>query len=234
MRLTSALAGALLLAPLPATADVTATYALGTEKLTVEVDDSGDYRADVAGKFTLIRHGSDEFVVVTHNGKARAARSDVFFALLKTKSASDAVPRETAAPMRFVTTQGKDEVVAGRKGSSWLIAIEGQGADAAAVAVVSSDAQLAPVGDVLRQGLARALDSLGPALGGFAEVRDQLNAVFGKGALLRFALPPATIALESVKDDAIAAERFASPTGLLDAAALDAALSEETVKAAKP
>lgn len=233
MRWTSVLAGALLLAPLPAMADVTATYAIGTEKLTVEVDDSGDYRADLAGKFTLIRNGSDEFVVVMHNNKARAARSDVFFALLKTKAEKDWPGGGPGATMRFATTQGKEEVVAGRKGTGWQVAAQGE-ASGAITMVMSGDAQLAPVGTVLRGALGRALDAFTPMFSGNTSVRDQLNAVLAKGTLLRVEVPPMTLALQSVNDAAIAAERFASPTGLLDAATLDATLSEETVKAAKP
>lgn len=232
MRRTSLLAVALAMAPLPAAADVTATYSIGKAQLTVEVDDSGDYRAEVPGSFALVRRGGEEFILITHNGKVSAARSDVFFALLKTKAAKNAPTGGPAATMRFVTTQGEDEVVAGRKGSNWQIAPEAQGTDAL-VLVVSADPELAPVGGVFRSGIARALDGFAPFFGNNMGFRDQIVAVFAKGTVLRLA-GPENIVLQKVSGDEIDAGRFAPPTELLDSEAFDAALDEPTKPAAKP
>lgn len=232
MRRTSLLAVALAMAPLPAAADVTATYSIGKKQLIVEVDDNGDYRAEVPGSFALVRHGGDEFILITHNGKVSAARSDVFLALLKAKAAKNAPAGGPGATARFVTTQGEEEVVAGRKGSSWQIAPEAQG-PAALVLVVSADAQLAPVGGVLHRTVARALDGFAPFFGNNMDFRDQIVAVFARGTVLRLA-GPENIVLQNVSGDEIDAGRFAAPAELLDSAAFDAALSEPTQSPARP
>jgi len=232
MRRASVLGFALAMAPLPAASDVTATYSIGKAQLTVEVDDSGDYRAEVPGAFALVRRGGDEFIMITHDGKVSATRSDVFFALLKTKAAKNAPTGGPGATTRFVTTQGKDEVVAGRKGSNWQIAPEAQG-PAALVLVVSADPQLAPVGGVFQSGIARALDGFAPFFGNNMSFRDQIVAVFAKGTVLRLA-GPENIVLQNVSGNEIDAGRFASPTELLDSAAFDAALSEPAQPAARP
>ena len=231
MRRAPVLAFALAMAPLPAAADVTATYSVGKSQLTIEVDDSGDYRAEIPGKFALVRHGGDEFIMVTHNGKVRATRSDTFFAILKTKAPKGA-SGGPGATMRFVATQGKDEVVAGRKGSNWQIAPEGQG-PGGLVMVMSADAQLAPVGGVFHRTILRALDAFAPIFENNTSFRDQITAVLAKGTVLRIA-GPESIVLQSVNGDEIDAGRFASPTELLDSAAFDAALSEPTQPAANP
>lgn len=232
MRRASLLAFALAMAPLPAAADVTATYSVGKAQLMIEVDDSGDYRAEIPGKFALVRHGGDEFVMVTHNGKVRAARSEIFFALLKTKTAKTASADGPGATMRFVATQGKDEVVAGRKGSNWQIAPEAQG-PGALVMVMSADAQLAPVGGVFHRTIVRALDAFAPIFENNTSFRDQIAAVLAKGTILRLA-GPESIVLQNVNGDEIEAGRFASPTELLDSAAFDAALGEPTEPPARP
>ncbi|KRC79997.1 hypothetical protein [Sphingomonas sp. Root241] len=232
MRGASVLALALALAPLPAAADVTATYSVGKSQLTVEVDDSGDYRAEIPGKFALLRHGGDEFILITHNGKVSATRSDIFFALLKTKAPKNAPTGGPMATMRFVTTQGKDEVVAGRRGSNWQIAPEGQ-EPATLAMVVSADAQLAPVGGVFHRGIARALDGFAPFFGNNMGFRDQIVAVLAKGTVLRLA-GPENIVLQNVSGDEIDAGRFAAPAELLDSEAFDAALDEPTQPPAKP
>lgn len=232
MRRASLLACALAMAPLPAAADVTATYSIGKAQLIVEVDDSGDYRAEVPGTFALIRRGGEEFILITHNGKVSAARSEVFFALLKTKAAKNAPTGGFGATMRFVTTQGEDEVVAGRKGSSWQIAPEAQG-PATLTLVVSADPQLAPVGGVFHSSIARALDGFAPFFGNNMSFRDQIVAVFAKGTVLRLA-GPENIVLQNVRGDAIDAGRFARPAELLDSEAFDAALSEPTEPGARP
>ncbi len=232
MRRASLLGFALALAPLPAAADVTATYSVGKSQLTIEVDDSGDYRAEIPGKFALLRHGSDEFILITHNGKVSATRSDIFFELLKTKAPKNAPTGSPMATMHFVTTQGKDEVVAGRKGSNWQIAPEGQGPVTLAM-VVSADPQLAPVGTVFHRSIARALDGFAPFFGNNMGFRDQIVAVFAKGTVLRLA-GPENIVLQKVSGEEIDAGRFAAPAELLDSAAFDAALDEPTQPSAKP
>ncbi|WP_404336346.1 hypothetical protein AB2M62_18990 [Sphingomonas sp. MMS12-HWE2-04] len=228
------LAGALLaLAPAPAFADVTARYAIGSQTLTVEVDDSGDYRAELSGKFAVIRHGGDEFVVITHNGKAFAAKADVFLPLLKAKMAQNAAPPGgPGATLAFTTRQGNDETVAGRKGSSWRITAEAPGSNVL-ILVMSADAQLAPVGGVFRHVVTLALDAFAPVFENNASFRDQLTAVFAKGTPLTIT-GPATIELAGVSAESIADSRFASPTILLDAKALDAALSEPTATPGEP
>lgn len=227
-------AGALLaLAPAPALADVTAVYSLGNDTLTVEVDDSGDYLAELPGKIMLIRHGGDEFVVIIHNGKAAAAKAETFFPLLKAKMAENAGPSGgPGSTMRFTTTQGNDAMVGDRKGASWRIAAEAPGANVLLV-VVSPDAQLAPVGKVFGHALSLALDSFAPAFENNVSFRDQVTGVFAKGTPLSITGPGA-IELKSVTEAPIADSRFASPAVLLDSKALDAALSAPTDTPGKP
>jgi hypothetical protein len=221
MRLAAAVAALFALAPLPAAADVTARYDLGKEKLTVEVDDNGDYRAEVPGKFALMRRGGKEYVVFFKD-QACVVERDAFLALTRKLIPAD-LPKPTGEPsQRTLVSAGGEEKIAGRSGTLWKIRLDRPDANTIE-AVMSADRDLAPVGaifaGVLDAGLQMFVGMI-PA----SDFADRAREVFAKGTPLRLVLMQ-EVRLVSVSTDAIDATRFALPGPVLDAAAFDQVMS---------
>lgn len=158
MRWAPALAAVLLLAPLPALADVTARYAAGPVELTIEADDGGDWRFHVPGECTLIRRGGVDYIVL--------GRPDpVVYKLDDFIAAADTAERLSAAPQgfaraKFILARGADAEVAGRKGVTWRFGPEAADLGRPLAIVTSKDPALAPIGGVfvmLQQRLTRLL-----------------------------------------------------------------------------
>lgn len=221
----------LALSPVPALADVTAHYRLGKDVLTVEVDDSGDYRAELSGKVAMVRHSGSEYVLITLGDKVVATERDVFFPLLKSKlGEGEPAPGQRPSPRAVMTVlQDGAAQIAGRKGEWWRIGRND--ADKGLRLAVSADPVLAPVGTVLHHVLSLMLDSLAPILGSDIGLRDKVLGITGRGTLIAIAGVPTQVMLESVSTGEIDPGRFAKPATLLDAGAIDAALSAPTPQA---
>jgi len=221
MRLAAAVAALFALAPLPAAADVTAQYDLGKEKLTVEVDDNGDYRAEVSGKFALMRRGGTEYVVFFKD-QACVVERDAFLALTSKMMPAD-LPKPTGEPsQRALVSAGGEETIAGRSGTLWKIRLDRPDANVIE-AVMSPDRDLAPVGAIFA-GVADAGLKMFAAMIPSADFADRAREIFAKGTPLRLVLMQ-EVRLVSVSTAAIDATRFALPGPVLDAAAFDAAMS---------
>jgi len=220
MRLAAALALALGL-PLPAAADVTARYTLGKEALSVEVDDGGDYRAEIAGKFALIRHGGSDYVVIFQGTTPLVVTRQAFLDLAVARIPATP-PKPDAKRDTAIVKQGPEELVASRRGNAWAIRLDRPNANTIEV-VMCPDRDLAPVGKVFAgvvdAGLT-AFDKLIPP-SNFAE---QVRFVFAKGTPLRGSLIE-QFRLESVSMAPIDAARFALPGPVLDSKAFDKAMS---------
>lgn len=180
------LATILALAPLPALADVTARYSAGGKELVVEVDDGGNSRIDVAGKFAIIHRDGVDYVAVTDKTGTKVFELEAMVTLVK-----GFIPKtedKDAKGMKFDLAPGAAVAIAGQPGTAWkLLLVEGPGEDKKKhlEMVVSADARLAPVGDVFR----RAIDTMNSFLGAFFPEDTGFSArlieLFGKGTPLR-------------------------------------------------
>ena len=220
MRLAAALALMLGL-PLPAAADVTARYAVGREALSIEVDDGGDYRAEIAGKFALIRRGGSDYVVLFQGTTPLVVPRQTFLDLaigrIPATSPNPDGKRDTA-----IVKQGAEELVASRRGDLWTIRLDRPNANTIE-AVMCPDRDLAPVGKVFAGVLDAGLTAFARLIppSDFAE---QARAVFAKGTPLRATLIE-ELRLQSVSKAPIDAARFALPGPVLDSGAFDKAMS---------
>ncbi|MES2441973.1 MAG: hypothetical protein V4574_04020 [Pseudomonadota bacterium] len=132
---------AALLLPAPALADTTARYAAGQAIFTVEVDDGGNARAGIDGRFALIRRDGVIYVVLyPRDGAPQVARADAVLTLMGEVSK----PPET---WRTEFTAEGDATVAGYRGSVWRF---GPAGDPPLEFLMSADPALAPVGAVFR------------------------------------------------------------------------------------
>lgn len=226
MRWRMLAAAALSLAPLPAAADVTARYQLDRDALTIEVDDNGDYRAEIAGKFMLMRRSGAEYVVIFQGATPHVVERKAFFDLVETKLRGE-LAKSTEARRDLVLTKGSEEEIAGRRGTLWTVALDKPGGNRIE-AVIAPDADLAPVSAVF----AGLLDGGLQVFGGLipeSNLPELLREVFAKGAPLRLAMM-VDLRLNSVSKAPIDSARFALPGPVVDAAAFERALSGPNAK----
>ncbi|AQR74318.1 hypothetical protein [Sphingomonas sp. LM7] len=221
MRAASVFAAILAFAPLPAAADVTARYDLGKEQLSVEVDDGGDYRAEVAGKFALMRRGGVVHLVIYRDGTPLVVPRQAFLDLAETKLAKERA-KPGAAPVRIAVTKGPDETVAGRKGSLWTLMAPESGGKAIEV-VLTGDADLVPVGAVFVEVLDTALQAF-DGIVSHTDFAVRAREVLAKGTPLRLKVME-EVRLREVSTAAIDSARFVLPGPVIDGAALDEAMS---------
>ncbi|ATY33828.1 hypothetical protein [Sphingomonas psychrotolerans] len=224
MRRAAVLAVALALVPLPAAADVTARYDLGREALTVEVDEGGDYRAEVAGKVMLLRRGGVDYVVIFQGTTPLVVERQAFLALA-TNKVSGMFPKSAGERRDMLVASAGEETVAGRRGTLWTIRAEKPGGKAIQ-AVMSADRDLAPVGAVFASVLDAGLQTFGALLPD-SNLAERIREVMAKGAPLRLVLME-ELQLRSVSKAEIDAARFALPGPVMDASAFDQAMSAAT------
>jgi hypothetical protein len=171
--------------PLPAWADITAHYASGKDRLTVEVDDGGDARVELAGQFALIRRGGTDYIVSFKDGATRVAELDPLLAVMK--SAIKGQARGKTDGMQFSLVAAGQATVGARTGSLWRFGPdrEANGAAGQHLAIVmSDDPALAPMAPLMRKLADIVLDLIGSSLpesSGFAE---SLNILLTKGVPL--------------------------------------------------
>ncbi|MDG2533263.1 hypothetical protein P6144_06365 [Sphingomonas sp. HITSZ_GF] len=186
MRTKLFLATILLLAPLPALADVTARYAVGGKELVVEVDDGGNSRIGVDGKFAIIRRDGTDYIAISDKEGPKVfelqAMIDLFKGILpKSKE-------EEADAFEFALAPGAAVAIAGQQGNAWnLVMVKGddESKKKHIEMVMSADPALEPVGTVFRRSVASLIGLAGamfPEKSGFTA---RLTELFDKGALLR-------------------------------------------------
>jgi hypothetical protein len=226
MRRTALLAAALATVPLPAAADVTARYDLGKEQLSVEVDDSGDYRAEIPGKVLLLRKAGVDYVVIFQAGTPLVIERQSFLAIAK--NMVPATPAKSAEPrLEVQVAKAGEESIAGRKGTLWTIGVDKPGGNMIE-AVMSPDRDLAPVGAVFANVLDAGLQTFGAVIpaSNFAE---SIREVMAKGTPLRLMLMQ-EVRLRSVSTTDIDPARFALPGSVVDSKTFDQAMSADTSK----
>lgn len=212
-----------LLLPAPALADVTASYTTGSAVLTVEVDNGGNTRAGVDGKFLLIRRDGVDYVVMYDHGTAHVARAAEALA----QFAKHAPTPQGKSWKTELSAEG-DATVAGRPGSVWRF---GPAGESPLEFVMSPDPALAPVGQVF----ARVADSFGAfvdtQVGPTGDAATGVRSLFSHGTPLRIsdtrvepARPKVLIELQSVSTAEIDAHRFDLPGPVMTAEAFFAAV----------
>ena len=122
MRRATLLAMALAAAPLPAAADVTARYDLGKEQLSIEVDDSGDCRAEIPGKILLLRRAGVDYVVIFQAGAPLVVERQSFLALAK-KMVPATSPALSEPGLEIEVANAGEESIAGYMGTLWTIRV---------------------------------------------------------------------------------------------------------------
>lgn len=217
MRLIPALC--LLLLPLaPANAGLRAVYGSSGESrtLVVEVADNGDARIAESGDESYgLMLGGQFHVVSRQNGAWMTARIvDVAAAIDRAMPPIFGDALTHAGPARPVAKltikQQGERTIAGRKGVVWTISGIGGASDGqAAEYVMSEDADLKPVGQVLEQFMHAALLPGAPLLGSAAaELVEETRAIFALGTPLDVG---GRFQLRSVEKADIDAARFALP-----------------------
>ncbi|MBB4837504.1 MULTISPECIES: hypothetical protein [Sphingomonas] len=186
MRTKLFLATILALAPMPALADVTARYNAGGKELVIEVDDGGNSRLDVGGKFTIIHRDGVDYIAVTDKEGTKVFELQAMVDLVKGFIPKSEDPK--AKEFQFGIAPGTAAVVAGQQGEAWkLLMLKGDEASKKKhiEMVVSADPRLTPVGNVFR----RAIDTVNSFFGamfpeetGFSA---RLTELFAKGTPLR-------------------------------------------------
>lgn len=207
---------ALSLAPLPAAADVTARYQVGGAELSVEVDDGGDYRLEMAGAFALIRRGGVEYVVVFDGLKPCVFERQPFLDLVKAEFVKHK-PIPTGERRDLILAKAGEEQVGERRGTLWTLQVPRAGANRIE-AVMSDDPDLAPVAGILAETVDLALQNFK----GFipdSNLDTALQQLFTKGAPLRLVLME-EFRLGSVSTAPISPARFELPGVVLDPAML--------------
>jgi len=231
MRFGSAfLASAIFAMHSPALADVTAHYAsIKSDDMTLTVWIADDGRVRVEGR------GRTEFLMITRDGVGYAvpggregrtvARQDDYFALLRS-ARTDSTREIDLALVGLVSTAIEErgtETVAGRQGTIYALVSEGFGTRRDSLdLVISSDAELAPVG----QEMSRLLGLVGSAFGMESEqvdLLDRLEEVARRGTPLRFG----TLQLVSVNRERVPDSAFDLPGPVLDRAELAATMGDD-------
>jgi hypothetical protein len=204
--------------PIAAHADVTARYAVGEEVLVVEVDDGGDYRAGIEGKFALLRRGGAEYAVIYDAGSPTVLELRSFISFVQMMMKHE-LPSE-AADVQFVLRDTGEAEVGGRKGRRWRFGRVGERGNPLEV-VMSSDPALAPMGAVFRNATASMIQLFGQMLGagGKTNFVPLLTELFAKGTPIRIE-GPGIIELRSVTLDTIDPKRFELPGPVVDSSAL--------------
>ncbi len=186
MRTSLFLATILALAPMPALADVTARYSAGGKELVIEVDDGGNSRLDVGGKFTIIHRDGVDYIAVTDKDGTKVFELQAMVDLVKGIIPKTEDPK--AKEFQFGIAPGAGVMVAGQQGEAWkLLMVKGDEASKKKhiEMVVSADPKLAPVGNVFRRAIDTVTSFFGamfPEETGFSA---RLTELFAKGTPLR-------------------------------------------------
>ena len=218
------LAALVALLPLPALADVTARYSAGTDVLLVEVDDGGDSRIGIEGKFSIIhRDGVDYVVRMLPGGGSHVTRLADALGLFAELVAGPA-PAGGAKELAFRLVPQGEVRVGAWSGSAWSFGpdreADGRPGETIELAV-SADPALAPVGTVFRRLVDLLLPVIRIAIPGSADFGPKALDLAAKGTVLRIGT---TLELQSITTDAIDSRRFDLPGPVIAAAEFMGAL----------
>jgi len=186
MRTSLVLATLLALVPMPALADVTARYAAGGKELVVEVDEGGNSRVEVAGKFAVIHRDAVDYLVVYDKEGPKVFELQGMVELFK--GIIPKTPDAEAKGFEFGIAPGAPVAIAGQQGAAWkLLMVKGDDASKKKhlEMVVSADPALAPVGTVFQRTigtLSEFFAAMFPTDTGFSA---KVAELFAKGAPLR-------------------------------------------------
>ncbi len=188
MRTGLFLAALLALAPSPALADVTARYAVGGKELVVEVDDGGNSRFEVGGKFTIIRRDGTDYIVIQEKDGPKVFEMAGLVELMKgiLPKTPEAAEKEKIA---FGAVAGTDPItIAGIAGAVWQMRmLEGPADDRKRYVeiVTSADPRLAPVGQVFGRTADVALEFMANFIPESSLFGGTVREILAKGAPLR-------------------------------------------------
>ncbi|MEP9358900.1 hypothetical protein [Sphingomonas sp. KR3-1] len=212
----------------PAWADTIATYSAqgGMMTMTVEIATTGEMRVTMGGKMLeqlkakapagmdldqfggIVRDGENYMLQPGPDGKVRVIRMRDAAAVMKEFMAAHMAdfskPPEDAMQGPKLVARGT-ATINGRTGKAFY------GADAKAstkvlpVAVISTDPDLAKLGEAMRRQFATSMQMMGSA--GFPAMGSSMDAVLAQGAPLAFA----GMELQTVRHDAIPPARFVLP-----------------------
>lgn len=200
--------------------DVTARYALanGAGTLVIKAAANGDARVDSGGQ-TLIRHDGTEYLLARDAQGAFAARVDDMIAVMGALLREGGVQPTGLGPQPdFALTRKGEETVAGVPGELWVVRA-GAASSASAEAVVSTDPELAKVGEALAMQTRLGAAGMEQIQGGRGNLEKAVQEMLAKGMVLRFG--PA-LTLQSLERAPIDPGSFALPERILDRAALKA------------
>lgn len=208
--------------PGAALADVTAHYMLnGKDALTVEVDDGGNARLGIEGKFSLILRDGVDYAAITIKGRVLVVRYTDLIALAKVKLKAEPVASMRDEDVIFTLASGAAVEVAGRKGTAWTLVGKDKAPGTQRLELVmSDDPEIAPIGALIRrmaEPVVPILQGMLPESTGFGV---QVLALLAKGTPLR--VPP-FLELMSVDRKEIDPHRFDLPGPVLSAEEFDKA-----------
>ena len=198
------------LAPTPASADLTASYAVPETRFTmrVEIASNGDLRCQDGGPTSyLIRRGGHDYFIRVRASKPIVMRAeDMAIVMAEQVAALDPHRRAEIDEMyRFDLLEKGTATVNGRTGSAWYPPrVEGYPAPAPWV-VISHDPALAPLGKALMAQFDMSMMVMARAMGTTAFKR--LEEVFRTGAPIAFT----GFVLETVSFAPIPSSRFDLP-----------------------
>jgi hypothetical protein len=189
MRTKLFLATILALAPLPALADVTARYTVDGKELLVEVDDGGNSRIGIAGKFAVIRRDGVDYLLVEDKTGPKVFELQGIVDLLKGILPKPKPEDAEKDKVEFGVVPGNGSAtVAGRSGAIWLMSmLKGPEEDRKrqVEVVMSADPQLAPVGAVFARTADVFLEFMGSFMPESTQFGATARAILAKGAPLR-------------------------------------------------
>ena len=168
----------------PAQADITADYyAWGPigPTMKVQVSDSGDARVEMGGQLAAIRRNGIMYLVRADDQGTFVLTYDEFVRIEASLMDEDSWPAEVASVGNATLIEAGTEVVGGRTGTVLIVQDESAGTDSSEFAfVVSDDADLRPVGEVVAAIFGRGASTPMPAL-----VRRLEEQVHARGTLIR-------------------------------------------------
>lgn len=217
---------AALLCASPATADVTARYALGNGAvpgMIVQADDKGHVRVAMGNQVAILLLDGETYFLTADLSGLYAAKQEDLLAVMTEQMRAMIPPDAAAAPpsdtMVYDIVSGGTEIVGGRSGTVWTLRPHGQAADIPFDFVISTDPDLAPIGRAFAAQFGSSSTMMRNMLGSVPDMAAKAQAILAKGAVIRMGR---LMRLESVDKAPVPASAFALPGPVLDRAQLRA------------
>lgn len=223
----------LALLPIPAQADISARYETVDEdafidmEMTIEANDAGDVRIQMRGSSSYqLFHDGTVYSVSRTPHDLQVVRVADMMVLQQEAMARMGVDQEMFDRMRDVPTSQfaamGEETVGDRTGTAFGMVSDEGAAPILSLLVISSDPQLAPIGQAIARIQTAALSNMGQFSIILSILNEPMSTLLEQGAPLRLM----TIDLTDVSEQAIAPERFALPAEPLTLDQLRAGLTE--------